>query len=152
MMTRRKSEITRGGLNRKWPHHVEVPAEKVQDPADRAVIFCAVVVASRAFSVVCFLHTTVHDSRLSGARKFGTEIFPPTIVRRFMSGLLGVRVLVVLGRITTVAPSVAEPCVINPTETQRFLSGNWSRSPVSVHCLFLACRHGWLGKTNQSVP
>jgi hypothetical protein len=100
MMTRRTSEITRGGLNRKWPHRVEVPAEKVHDPVNREVIFCAVVVASWAFGVAGFLHATAHDhfDRRSGARKFDTEIFPPTIARRFISVLLRVRVLVVLGR------------------------------------------------------
>jgi hypothetical protein len=39
VMTRRTGEITRGGLKRKWPHHVALPAEKMRDPANRELIF-----------------------------------------------------------------------------------------------------------------
>ena len=77
-MIRRKGEITRGDLKRKWRHHVALPAEKVLDRVNREVIFCAAgVVARRAFGVAGFLHTTVHDhfDRRSGARKFGTRSF-----------------------------------------------------------------------------
>jgi hypothetical protein len=45
-MTRRKGEITRSDLKRKWPIHLPLPAEKVRDLVNRDVIFCAAGVPS----------------------------------------------------------------------------------------------------------
>jgi hypothetical protein len=54
-MTRRSDEITHGDLKRKWPrpriipqfpHRVALPAEKLRDPMNREVIFCAAGVLS----------------------------------------------------------------------------------------------------------
>jgi hypothetical protein len=37
-MTRRKGEITRSTLKRKWPRHVALPADKVRGLADSEVV------------------------------------------------------------------------------------------------------------------
>jgi hypothetical protein len=37
-MTRRKGEITRSTLKRKWPHHIALPADKVRGLPDSEVV------------------------------------------------------------------------------------------------------------------
>jgi hypothetical protein len=37
-MTRRKGEVTRSDLKRKWPHHVVLPADKVRGLANSGLV------------------------------------------------------------------------------------------------------------------
>jgi hypothetical protein len=40
-VSRRKGEINRGDLKHRWPHQVALLAEKMRDPVNREVVFCA---------------------------------------------------------------------------------------------------------------
>jgi hypothetical protein len=56
----RKGEIIRDNLKRRWPPHVALPAEKVRDPVNRGVIFCAAGVLS-ASPLTCFMRRNDSD-------------------------------------------------------------------------------------------
>jgi hypothetical protein len=84
-MTRCNGQVTRIDLRRKWPHHVAHPSQKVRDPVNREVIFCAAGVLSATphtyclrrgssdFVVLCFVKP---GEAQVFAKRFGGERLP----------------------------------------------------------------------------
>jgi hypothetical protein len=70
---RRKGEITGDDLERKRPHHVALPADKMRDLVNREVIFCAAGVLS-ATPLAYSLRRD--DSRCSALKSIAGLIWP----------------------------------------------------------------------------
>jgi hypothetical protein len=82
-LTRRKGEIAIGDLDRKWPYHAALLAEKVR-AVNREVVFCAAGVLSatpltyslrrddKNFVVLCFSKSKDVEAF---AKRFGGELF-----------------------------------------------------------------------------
>jgi hypothetical protein len=84
-MTRRRGEITKSTLKRKWPHHVALSADKMRGPADSELVHSTANVLSAApltyhmrrddidYVVFCFTHRGHADAFCN---RFGGERLP----------------------------------------------------------------------------
>jgi hypothetical protein len=87
----RKGELSRGRLNREWPHHLALPAEAVRGPASAATVRSFATSLSAAALIyhlrqddrdlVVFCSVTAEAAQ-AFAERFGGELLPVDETRR----------------------------------------------------------------------
>jgi hypothetical protein len=82
-VARRKGEITRGDLKRKWPNHVALPADKVRGLKSSEATFTAAAAYRRRSSPTYSLRSDDSDFVVfcfakPDAKRFSGELLPVT--------------------------------------------------------------------------